>query len=696
MSRLAVISLLGVACSAAPPARDPAAHKDDDAAAASAVAERQEHHPAGSAMVVTLADVGLEGGSLDRTVDPCTDFYRYACGGWLRENTIPGDRVRWGRLTEIDAHNRGAIRVLLEEAAKGIAADPGTRKLGDFYASCMDTAAIERAGLTAIKPIIAKIAAVKDARTWLAAVVELHRIGVSVTWRATVRADLTAPDRNVVYLDAGALGLPNRDYYVATSFAPKLDGYRAHVVRMLGLLGVSPARAELAAGDVIAIERELAKLTATTTDTRDSYRTSDVRTLANQVTSIEWAAYWKGLGVAPGTKLVIAVPAWFEQLDRIRAAFRPRQWASYFAYHLAASRSFELPAAFDSEAFELDKLLTGVERPPERHTRCVEVTQAALGELIGQHYITKHFSEGSRQAAGALVDAIVDVAAAELDQLDWMTPQTKQRARAKLARVVKMIGFPDSWRTYPFEVKREDFAGNRLRADAFELRRVLALAGTVVDRSAWQLNAFAVTASYSASSNAIVVPAGILQPPLFGQDRSIAANLGGIGAVIGHELIHALDDQGARFDGDGRLSSWWTDADRMAYEQRGSCVARAYSGFEVLPGHRIDGALTRAENIADLAGVKLAFKAYRRLRASATSHYVADGLDEDQQFFVAVAQAWCTHERADEIARRLAADPHAPPRFRVFGALRNTPELATAFRCSAGTAMRPSTTCSVW
>ncbi|MGE0548889.1 MAG: M13 family metallopeptidase [Kofleriaceae bacterium] len=692
--------MIGAACSSTPASRDPTEVGDRDPAYPEPSIERRDAQPGRSNTVdVTLADVGLEPGSLDRSVDPCVDFYQYACGGWLRDNAIPGDRARWDRTAEIEAHNRTVIRVLLEEASKGIAADPGTRKLGDFYASCMDIAAIERSGVKALKPLIAKIAAVNDAKTWLAAVIELHRIGVAVAWSVAVRPDLVAPSTNVVYLDAGELGLPDCDYYLAPSLATKLEGYRRHVAKMLGLIGVSAPRAELAANDVIAIERELAKLTksaAAKRDVRLSYHPSDPQKLANQVTSVEWKQYWKGLGVAPGAKLIVSTPAWFEQLDRIRAAFKPKQWASYFAYHLAANRAFGLPAAFDAEALELQKILTGVEIPTDRHARCVESSQSALGELIGQHYVTKHFSDGSKQAVGKLVDAILDVTAAELGGLNWMEPETKQRAHAKLTRVIRMIGFPETWRAYPFEVKREDFAGNRLRADAFEIRRRFAKAGTPVDRNEWHANAFAVSASYLASSNTLVVPAGILQPPLFGQDRSIAANLGGIGAVIGHELIHALDDQGAQFDGNGTLAEWWRDPDRRAFAERGACIADAYSTFEVLPGKRIDGQLTRTEAVADLGGVKLAFKAYRRLRAAATSRYVADGLDEDQQFFVAVGQALCTHDRPSELERRLTVDPHAPPRFRVYGALRNFPEFASAFRCAPGTPMRPGKTCAVW
>lgn len=648
---------------------------------------------------VTMADVGLESASLDRTADPCIDFYQFACGGWLAANPIPPDRARWARFSSLDEQNKVAIKGLLEEAAKGIGADAATKKLGDYYAACMDEAAIERAGTAPIRALLDRTTKVRNTKSWLAAVAELHKLGIWVVWGEQAFADLKDSTTNVTYLDSEGLGLPDRDYYVKPELKDKVAAYKVHVGKLLALAGTPAAKAEAAAADVVAIETALATHTKTMTEKRDipaAYNPTDARGLAKQVRSVDWKAYWKAMGYQPSKKLVVASPKYFAQLDQLRARFKPAQWASYFTYHLVANLAFELPRGFDDEVFELKKLLTGVEQQPDRSKRCIEATQGALGELLGQQYVAKHFPGSSKQTATTLVDAILGVMGGEIARLGWMSEATRRTAQAKLGKVVRMIGYPDRWRTYDFDVRRDDFAGNQLRAAAFETRRVLVRSGKPVDRSEWQMNAFDVNAYYDPTANNTALPAGILQPPFFAQDRSVAANLGGIGMVIGHELTHGFDDQGAQFDGDGNLANWWQPADATKFAERGACLADQYGTFEAMPKGYVNGRLTLGENIADLGGVKMAFKAYRSLREDAAKLYVADGFSEDQQFFLAVAQAWCSKDRPAEVQRRLTADVHAPPKFRVYGALRNLREFADAFACAPGTPMRPANTCAIW
>ena len=648
---------------------------------------------------VTLADVGLEGASLDRSADPCVDFYQFACGGWLSTNAIPPDRARWARFSAIDEKNKAVIKTLLEGAAAGIGADASTKKLGDYYAACMDEAAIERAGTTPIKALLDRTTKVKDAKSWLAAATELHKLGIWVVWGEQAMADLKDSTTNVTYLESAGLGLPDRDYYVKADFQDKLDAYKVHVGKMLALAGTPADKAEKAAADVVAIETELAKHTKTLTEKRDvpgAYNPTDLKGLGKQVKSIGWPAYFKAMGYTPSKKLVVASPTYFAQIDKVRAKFKPAQWASYFTYHLVEGMAFELPKAFDDQAFELQKVLTGVEQKKDRSKRCIEATEAGLGELLGQQYVGKRFPDSAKQSATLLVDAIMQVMGEEIAKLDWMSDGTKAIAQQKLGKIVRMIGFPDTWRTYDFDVRRDDFAGNQMRAAAFETRRVLVRSGKPVDRSEWQMNAFDVNAYYDPTANNTALPAGILQPPFFGQDRSVAANLGGIGMVIGHELTHGFDDQGAQFDGDGNLVNWWQPSDEEKFKAKGTCVADQYATFEALPKQYVNGRLTLGENIADLGGVKMAFQAYRSLRKDAPTPYIADGFTEDQQFFLAVAQAWCSKDRPAEIQRRLTADVHAPPKFRVYGSLRNLREFAQAFSCAPGTPMNPANTCSVW
>ena len=646
---------------------------------------------------VSLADVGLESASLDRSVDPCVDFFQYACGGWLRGNPIPPDRARWGRFSELEERNRLALRTLLEDAAKNTGGDPATKKLGDFYASCMDEAAIETKGLAALQPVLDRTTKLKDAKSWLAAVAALHQLGIWVVWDEVAFADLKDSRTNVTYLDAAGLGLPDRDYYVKAELADKLAAYRTHVGRLLALANPS-ARPEALAADVVAIETEIAKLTKTAAEKRDipaAYNPTDAKKLAAQV-KLDWKAYAKAVGHDYSKKIIVGTPKFFAALDKLRARFKPAQWANYFTYHALAKSTLGLPKAYDSEVFALAKVLTGVEQQEERSKRCVTATQDGLGELLGQQYVGRYFPSSSKQTAVTLVDAIVKAMDEQIGRLDWMSDATKKTAQAKLAKVVRMLGFPEKWRIYDFEVRRDDFAGNRLRATAAETRRVLSRAGKPVDRTEWQMNTYEVNAYYDPTANNTALPAGILQPPFFGPDRSIAANLGGIGMVIGHELTHGFDDQGAQFDADGNLHDWWTKDDAPKFKERATCVADQYSSFEAAPGQFIQGALTLGENIADMGGVKMAFQAYRALRKDAAKVYVADGLTEDQQFFVAVGQAWCSKDRPAELQRQLTTNEHSPPKFRVYGALRNLREFSDAFKCAAGTPMNPAKTCSVW
>jgi putative endopeptidase len=655
--------------------------------------------PGVQAVKVTLADVGLEASSLDRTADPCVDFYQFACGGWLQNHPIPADRPGWSRFDEVREKNLAALRGLLEEAAKGIGADAGTKRLGDFYASCMDEAAIGKAGTATLAPLLDRVAKVRDARSWLAAVAELHRHGRWVVWRARVDADLKESSANVVYLDAAGLGLPDRDYYGRPDRKPLVDAYRAHVARTLVLAGTPQARAEAAAADVVAIEGELAKLTKTRTERRDlpaMYNPTDQAALARQVRSIDWKAYWKALGAEPTKKLVLGTPRFFAQLDKLRAQFTWPQWASYFTYHLVHGVSLALPRPFDHEAFELEKAVRGTERPEERARRCITATRAALGELLGAKYVEKHLAPQTRQQASRLVDALAEVMHGELGKVDWMSEAARQLAQGKLARMARMTGHPDRWRTYEYEVRRDDFLGNTLRAAAFATRYELGKVGRPADRNEWRLQAYDNDAWYEPTANSVELPAGMLQPPFFGPDRAIAANLGGIGMVIGHELTHGFDDQGALFDGGGNLASWWDKQDVQRFEERGACVADLYSTFEAAPGAFVNGRLTLGENIADLGGVKLALGAYRMMRRDAAKVYVADGFTEDQQFFLAVGQAWCSRMRPADVQARLISDVHAPPKFRVYGALRNLRAFTEAFSCAPGTPMSPARTCSVW
>lgn len=654
---------------------------------------------------VGLADVGLDPAAMDRSADPCQDFYRYTCGGWMDSTEIPADRSRYGRFTEITVHNDEVLREILEQAraqAKaGQSADPVTTKLGTFYGTCMDEAAAEKDGLQGIGDLLAVARGVKNPRTIGAAITALHRHGVRAVFDADTEADFQDSTMNILWVDSGGLGLPDRDYYLGDekSFTEAREFYRGHVQRMFTLAGMKPAQAKRATEDVIAVETELARVTRTQVERRDVaglYNKVDRAGLARLAPGLDWDGYFRALGHADLQAISATTPAYFARFDALLTELAPRAWSHYLQWQVLHATAPTLAKAFVDEDFALRQHVTGQPDQRPRWKRCVEATDEAMGELLGQRYVATAFGGGSKAAAEAMVREIGQAFGAALDELPWMSPATKEQARAKLERMSHLIGYPATWKTYDFDIDPRSYARSMLRAHAFEIDRELGKVGKPADRGEWHMTPQTVNAYYNPLANQMAFPAGILQSPFFGAERGVAANLGAIGMVVGHELTHGFDDQGARFDGHGNLKNWWSEEDASAFASKGQCLAAQYDTFEVLPGLAVNGKLTLGENIADLGGVKLALHAYRNMRAGAEEVYVADGLTEDQQFFVSVGQAWCNKTREAETRRRIVIDSHAPPEFRVKGALRNLPEFAEAFQCAEGTPMHPASTCEIW
>ncbi|HEY4245121.1 MAG TPA: M13 family metallopeptidase [Kofleriaceae bacterium] len=654
-----------------------------------------EPTPGPTVVKVTLGEVGLEAASLDRTADPCVDFYQFACGGWLAANPVPEDKARWSRGGENAEKVNKELRAILEEDATK-PATPTAKRLGDFYAACMDEASIEKAGLAGWKPLLDKVQ-IKNARGWLPAIEALHELGDTAVWTTDVYADFKDATTDIVLLDSGGLGLPDRDYYDKPELASKLDAYKQYVAHSLALY--DPKLGAAAVDDVIAIEKDLAKVSKTAVEARDipdAYHPTDLAGLGRQVKSVDWKGYFKAIHLAPSKRIDVAAPKYFAAIDKLHAKYKPAQWAHYFTMRVLELNPLALPKQLDDEAFAFEKALRGTEKQRGRGKRCADATGVALGEELGQEYVAKHFTPEAKAAATQLTDAVAAALGQDIAKLDWMSDATKKTAQAKLAKIVRRIGYPDKWRSYDIKVTRGDFAGDQLRALIFNTHYIYAKAGKPVDRGVWAMAAYEPDAYYDPTMNNIAVPAATLQPPTFGQDRSIAANLGALGLLVGHELTHAFDDQGAQFDGDGNVKNWWTPADKAKFDERAKCVADEYSSFEVLPKLFVNGELTLGEDIADNGGAKLAWMAYKALRKDATKVYVADGFTEDQQFFLGLGQDWCGNFRPAELQRQMTADPHTPHKFRVYGALRNLPEFAETFHCSAGTPMRPAKACSVW
>jgi putative endopeptidase len=659
--------------------------------------------PAGPpAVATTLANVGLDASAIDRTADPCKDFYQYACGGWLAKTEIPADEARWVRsFNEIDKHNETELKRILEQAAKAKTPEPLTKKIGDYYGACMDEPAVEAAGAKPIADLLAKAKKVKDAKTIGALVTELHARRIFPIFDISGDQDFGDATKIIAQLDQAGLGLPDRDYYVKEDDKSKAirAEYVAHVERMMKLAGYPEKDAKQAAADAMNVETELAKVSKTRVERRDPkglYNKINRDGIAKTTPAFPWDDYFKGLGIAEAKEVNVTSVPFFEGVNKLLGSIKAPAWQNYLAWQVVHSTAGLLSKSFVDEAFKLQAMLTGQKEIRPRWKRCVDATDGALGELVAQPFIQANFAGESKKAAEEMVQQISAAFARGVDKLDWMDAKTKARAQEKRKMMAYLIGYPSKWRSYDFPVDPKAYAQNALASGAFEQKRRLSKIGKPLDREEWQMSPPTVNAYYDPQKNHMVFPAGILQPPFYSVKAGVAVNLGAIGMVVGHELTHGFDDQGAQFAGNGNLENWWEPQVGAQFKAKTGCVDDQFSRYEPLPGLKLNGKLTLGENIADLGGIKLAFSAYREMRKNAAETYVADGFSEDQQFFLSLAQSWCGKSR-DELTRlRVQVDPHSPPRFRVIGPASNLSEFAEAFSCSPGTPMRPTKVCTVW
>jgi predicted metalloendopeptidase len=656
--------------------------------------------PAAPEKRVALGDVGLDATALDRTADPCQDFYQYACGGWLAKNEIPADRVRWGRNLEVAERNQNALRSILESASSQANADPTLQAVGTFYSTCVDDVAREAAGTKGIDPLLKKVRSVRDLPSLVAAVVELHRHGIFSIFVVGSEQDSANATRVIARLDQGDIGVLDRQHYVDDDARSKeiRTHYLDHVSRMMQLAGKTHAEASKAAADVMALETKLAKHWKTPIERRDPsgmYNKVDRAGLASLTPTWSWDAYFQGLGFEGLREINVAAPAFLQGLEKLLASTKPAVWRAYLEWQLLSATAAALPKRFDDESFAMRRVLTGQERLPDRWKRCVAATDEALGEALGRLFVARHFTETSRDAVRQMVAAISTAFSKRLGELDWMDETTKARAREKSEQMAYLIGYPSTWRAYDFALDTKVHAANVLAGQAFEVKRQLTKVGKPVDREDWQMSLSAVNAYYDSQLNQMAFPAGVLQPPFYSPRASLAVNMGSTGETIGHELTHGFDDAGSQFDAKGDLTPWWDPETRKRFDARTQCVVDQYSAYENL-GVKINGKLTLGENIADLGGLTLAFRAYRALREGAEERLLADGFDEDQQFFLSYGQSSCTKWREARERTLLQTGTHSPRKYRVNGPVTNMPEFASAFSCAEGTALNPKQRCEVW
>jgi putative endopeptidase len=650
--------------------------------------------------------------AIDKTADPCTDFYQYACGNWNKSNPIPSDQVRWARsFTVVNERNRYLLWKELDAAAK----DPKTplqKQFGDFYASCMNTDVVEKKGLTPIEPAFKAIAGLAETKQLATLVSGLENHGTPYgLFNFGVGVDEKDATKQIAEVFQGGLSLPDRDYYIVDSahFKEIRAQFVEHMKKMFALAGDTPEQAANEAAAVLEIETAMAKAATSRTELRQPenryhiYTVVDFEKLDPQ---FDWGTYFSSIGIGHFDTLNVATPNFFKTLDGLIAGEPVAAWKSYLRWHVLHGQAENLPKAFFDENFNFfSKTLAGQEVPEARWKQCSSMTDDALGEAVGQDWVKEYFPPQAKASMDKLVAALEKSLGDDIKTLPWMSDDTKKAAEEKLALIRNKIGYPEKWRDYSSViVNRNDLIENEHHAAVYENRYQLAKLGKPVDEKEWGMTPPTVNAYYSPSFNDINFPAGILQPPFFDFKIDPAVNFGGIGVVIGHEMTHGFDDQGSKFDGHGNLREWQTAEDRKNFTARTECVANEYSGFEAAPAVgdaaavHLNGHLTLGENTADNGGLRIAFMALQDTLAAEgkTLSEKIDGFTEAQRYFLGFAQVWCQNQTDAESRRRALIDPHSPGNWRVNGSVQNFDEFGKAFGCTKGQPMVPVNSCRVW
>ena len=643
---------------------------------------------------------------IDKTLDPCVDFYQYACGNWLKKAEIPADQSAWVSFVELDERNLVTLREILEKAsANDSGRSPIEQKVGDFYSSCMDEKTVDAKGLDSLKPELDRISTVSDKATLIDAVARVHLAGPNPLFNFYSNSDLHNADQVIAYIDQGGLSLPDRDYYIKDD--ARMTEMRKHlgeeVTQMFTLAGQSPRQAAESAQTVLRIETALAK------DSMDRTLRRDPKTRDHKMTREAAVAlapnfyldrYFAASGAPSFSDLNVSNPEFFKQVNGVLESESLDNLKIYVSWHLLRGSAPWLSQPFVDASFKMRQALTGQKEIQARWKRCVELTDNSLGEALGQKYVEVTFGPDGKQRMLKMVDALEQSLDTDIQGLSWMTDETKKQAKIKLQAIRNKIGYPDAWRDYSsLTVVRGDLLGNFLRANEFESKREIAKIGKPLDRKEWGMTPPTVNAYYSSSYNEIVFPAGILQPPFFDKKMDDAVNFGGIGLVIGHELTHGFDDQGRKFDPQGNLHDWWTPEDGKEFEKRVSCVADEYSGFVAVDDLKLNGRLTLGENTADNGGARIALMALERMIAedkTGKEGEKIDGYTPEQRFFLGFARVWCEKRRPESARMQVTTNPHSPGKWRVNGVVQNMPEFQQAWGCKAGQPMVSANACHVW
>ncbi len=644
--------------------------------------------------------------AMDKTVDPCVDFYRYACGSWVKNNPVPADKSRWGRFDELYENNLYILRDILTQAQAPGQHTPTEKMVGSFYGACMDETTIEKKGTAPLTPQLASIDAIKTKADLIKEVAAMHRSGTPALFAFYPQPDMHDSSATIAYIDQGGISMPDRDYYIkddAKSVETR-QKYVEHVQKMFELAGDKPEVAAAEAKTVLAVETDLAKASMDRTQRRDPKMRDHKMTVAEisaASPNFDLTAYFAGNGAPKFSTLNVGNPDFFQQVNTQLNSVPLADWKTYLRWKAINAHAPLLTKAFVDEDFQFNgKFMSGQKEMEPRWKRCVKATDQNVGMALGQLYVDKTFGPEGKARTLKMVKAIEDAMQDDIGQLTWMSDTTKKQAYTKLTAIVNNIGYPDQWRDYSsVTITADDYYGDSVRAGAFEVKRQYNKIDKPTDRKDWSMTPPTVNAYYRPPMNDINFPAGILQPPFYGKMMDDAVNYGGIGVVIGHELTHGFDDQGRKYDAQGNFRDWWTAEDGKAFEQRADCTANEYSSFVAVKDDKgevkLNGKLTLGENTADNGGLKLAYMALTKIIGE-TPVKPIDGFTPQQRFFLAYGQIWCQNVTDQEARKRVLTDPHSPGEWRVNGAVQNSAAFEQAFGCKAGQPMVSANACRVW
>lgn len=642
--------------------------------------------------------------NLDRSVNPGTDFFKFAAGNWIRNNPVPSNKSRWTGFDELQERNWHLIRAILEELSQNSSTRGPARLVGDFYRSAMDSNRIETLAFKPIEEDLKSVDRIKTTQDLWKVVARQHLQDVSPMFSSGVSPDSRQSTHYAFQLRQGGLGLPDRDYYLAEGFANQREAYERHIVEMLTMAGSPKEKAEGEARAILSLETALARASKPRTELRDpiaNYHKFERKDWLARHKSIQWRIFLGELSLQEVPSLIVGQPAFFDALEKELSSRPVEEWKAYLRWHLLRAASPYLHSQASQASFQFfGTTLRGQPQQEPRWQRAARIIDGSIGEALGSVYVERHFPEKARQRMKALIDDLRTVFKDRIAKVEWMTPATRSKAMAKFERFTQKIGHPEKFREYRgLKIKSNDLLGNIRRASEFESRRQLATVGRRVDTTEWHMTPQTVNAYFNPLQNEIVFPAAILQPPFFDLESDDAINYGAIGVVIGHEITHGYDDEGRKYDAEGNLNNWWSEEDSREFEARAKKLIDQYSAYEALPGVRVNGRLTLGENIADLGGASIAYEALQRaLNRDPSKRTSIGGFTPEQRFFISLAQLWRVNWREAELRRRIIVDPHSPAQFRAIGAHVNMQEFYDAFGIKSDSPMwrNPSDRAKIW